>query len=92
MNRELWWRVLQVAIIAPYIYKLSSEADNDYFNVGLKMVAGSIIIMNLKPLIVQAAPLLRAVADATAQASTKDSLTAEQKAGAVDVEFVDETV
>ena len=91
MNRDLWFRILQVIVVAPYIYKLSAETDNDYFNIGLKLVAGSIIMMNLKPLLVQAAPLLKAVADMTATATEGGMLTEEQKAGAVDVEFVKQT-
>ena len=87
MNRDLWFKILQVAVVAPYIYKLSAEAQNDYFSVGLKLVAGSIVLMNLKPLIVEAAPLLRAVADATATATEGAKITDAQKAEAVDVEF-----
>lgn len=66
MNRDLWFRLLQVAVVAPYVYKLSGESKNPYFGVGLKMVAGSIIIMNVKPIVQAAAPLVKLLADAAA--------------------------
>jgi len=47
MNRETWFRILQVAVVAPFIYTLSDEEKNSYFKLGLKLVAGAIIIMNV---------------------------------------------
>lgn len=50
MNREVWFRVLQVAVVAPWLYQISSKTDQPYFRIGLKLVAGSIIMLNVKPL------------------------------------------
>ena len=85
MNRDLWTRLLMVGVAAPYLYKLSKKEQNDYFNVGLKMLAGVIIVTNIKPILVQAAPVLKVLSDAAVnQART---LTAEVKAEAIDGEF-----
>ena len=78
---------MQVAVVAPYIYKLSRESDNDYFNVGLKLVAGSIVVMNVRPILVEAAPVLKVLADATMNAAKQNAISAEQRASAVDAEF-----
>ena len=50
MNREIWFRILQVAVVAPWLYHLSGSTKSPYFRVGLKLVAGSIIMLNVKPL------------------------------------------
>lgn len=68
MNRELWFRILQVAVVAPYAYKLSRESDNVYFAIGLKMVAGSLVLANARPILQGIAPVIKVLADATAEA------------------------
>ena len=50
MNREIWFRILQVAVVAPWLYYISTETKSVYFRTGLKLVAGSIIMLNAKPL------------------------------------------
>ena len=51
MNREIWFRILQVAVVAPWLYHISRRSGTTpYFRVGLKLVAGSIIMLNVKPL------------------------------------------
>jgi hypothetical protein len=51
MNREAWFRVLQVAVVAPWLYHISTkQTHSPYFRVGLKLVAGSIVMLNVKPL------------------------------------------
>jgi len=50
MNRQAWFRLLQVAVVAPYLYHLSRN-EKGYFGVGLKLVAGSLIAMNIQPLL-----------------------------------------
>ena len=50
MNREVWFRILQVAVVAPWLYHISNKTEQAYFRVGLKLVAGSIIMLNAKPL------------------------------------------
>lgn len=50
MNREVWFRILQVAVVAPWLYYISNQTKQQYFRVGLKLVAGSIIMLNIKPL------------------------------------------
>jgi hypothetical protein len=52
MNREVLFRVLQVAVVAPWLYHISQKSDTSpYFSIGLKLVAGSIIALNAKPLL-----------------------------------------
>ena len=53
MNRAMWFRVLQVAVVAPYLFRVSQK-EKGYFGVGLKLVAGSIVAMNIVPLIADA--------------------------------------
>ena len=50
MNRAVWFRILQVAVVAPWLYSISGKTSSTYFRVGLKLVAGSIIMLNIKPL------------------------------------------
>lgn len=50
MNRAFLQRLLMMAVVAPYLYKLSSREDG-YFSIGLKLVAGGIIVANIEPLI-----------------------------------------
>ncbi len=86
MNREIWFRLLQVAVVAPFIYTIS-EKQTGYFRLGLKLVAGSIVIMNIEPLLRDLQPLIQAAAEFKANA---DRLTAEQKEGAIEGEFTPE--
>ncbi len=83
MNREIWFRILQVAVVAPFIYTLS-EKQTGYFKLGLKLVAGSIVIMNIEPLLKDLQPLIQAAAQMKLDA---DSITADQKASAIEGEF-----
>lgn len=85
MNRELWNRILQVAIVAPYVYALSRREKNEYFSVGLKLVAGGIVIANLQPLIREAAPVLKVLADAAMQSNR--TIDANTRAKAIDGEY-----
>ena len=51
MNREVLFRVLQVAVVAPWLFHISQKRDTSpYFAIGLKLVAGTIIALNAKPL------------------------------------------
>lgn len=84
MNRDIWFRILQVAVIAPFLYTISEQQKNAYFKLGLKLVAGSIIIMNVEPLIQDLQPVINA---AMKLKSDADALTAQSKANAVDGEF-----
>jgi len=83
VNRELWFRILQVAVIAPYLYSIS-EKQTGYFRLGLKLVAGSVVLMNVEPLMRDLQPLIQAAAKLKADA---DSLSAEQRASAIEGEF-----
>jgi len=83
VNRETWFRILQVAVIAPYLYSIS-EKQTGYFKLGLKLVAGSVVLMNIEPLMRDLTPLIQAAAKLKAEA---DSMTAEQKASAIEGEF-----
>ena len=50
MTRDVWFRILQVMVVAPWLYHVSNKSSSTYFKVGLKLVAGSIIMLNIKPL------------------------------------------
>ena len=56
MNREMWLRILTVAVVAPYLYKLSGK-ERGYFSVGLKLLAGGLIAINVAPLMQDAKTL-----------------------------------
>ena len=49
MNREMWLRILTVAVLAPYLFK-QSQKETGYFGVGLKLLAGGLIALNIPPL------------------------------------------
>lgn len=86
MTREFIFRLLTVGVIAPYVYEVSKEQESDYMSFGLKMVAGSLIMMNIKPILVEAAPLLKMIADASIrEAKTITTIQAEP----VDAEFTE---
>ena len=51
MNRQLWFRILQVAVAAPWLFQVSNKADNVYFRIGLKMIAANLVIINAPHLI-----------------------------------------
>ena len=59
MDKDTWFRILQVAVVAPFIYSVS-EKQNGYFKLGLKLVAGAIIIQNIVPLFDEVKPLILA--------------------------------
>jgi len=70
MNREMWLRILTVAVVAPYLFKQSAK-ETGYFAIGLKLTAGALIGLNIVPLLedakvlrAQAAGLLNQVAAA----------------------------
>jgi hypothetical protein len=84
MNQSLWFRVLQVAVAAPYIYSISEQQKNPYFRLGLKLVAGSILVMNLEPLWREAQPMIQAAIKMKAEA---DRISAAETANAIEGEF-----
>ena len=86
MNRETWFRILQIAIVAPFIYTISEQQKNAYFKLGLKLVAGSIIVMNIEPLIKDLQPLIQAAARLKIDA---DTISAQQKRNAIEGEFTE---
>lgn len=89
MNRELWFSLLQIAVVAPYLYHLSRETKSGYFDIGLKLVAGAIIMNNIRPVLVHGAPVIKAIADATAHASQNGMFSDAEKQSAIDAEFTD---
>lgn len=84
MNKETWFRILQVAIVAPFIYTLSEEQKNAYFKLGLKLVAGAVVVMNIQPLLQEAQPLIKAALRLQADAAKMDQ---QAKADAIEGEF-----
>jgi len=50
MNPDLIFRLLQVGVIAPYLFMASRE-QSPYFNVGLKLTAGTLVLLNAPVLI-----------------------------------------
>ena len=83
MNRETWFRILQVAVVAPFIYSIS-EKQTGYFRLGLKLVAGSIVIMNIEPIMKELQPLIEAAAKMQADAAR---LSEGEKEAAIEGEF-----
>lgn len=77
--------MLTVGVVAPYVYSLSRGEENEYFNVGLKLVAGSLVAMNIRPILVTAAPLLKIIADAAVNESK--TISADMRAQAVEGEI-----
>lgn len=49
MNRAMLQRILTVAVLAPYLYKQSAK-ETGYFAIGLKMLAGGLIVTNIPAL------------------------------------------
>jgi len=86
MNRETWFRILQLAVVAPFLYTMSEQQKNAYFKLGLKLVAGSIVVMNIEPVFRDLQPLVKAAAQIKINA---DALTAESKENAIEGEFSD---
>ena len=86
MNRETWFRILQIAVVAPFIYSISEQQKNAYFKLGLKLVAGSIVIMNVQPLFIQLQPLIETAMQMKADA---EKLSAQQKEKAIEGEFIE---
>lgn len=95
MNRAMWLRILTVAVVAPYLYKVSAK-EKGYFGVGLKLVAGGLIAMNVVPLIADAQTLKAQAQTIIANlAKAQDTLAKqnaarvvlEGKANAADAEF-----
>ena len=84
MNREIWFRILQVAVVAPFIYSMSEQQKNAYFKLGLKLVAGSIVIMNVEPLWNDLQPVIQAAVKFKADA---ERLSAQEKESAIEAEF-----
>ena len=84
MNRETWLRILQIAVVAPFIYKIS-EKERGYFRLGLKLVAGGIVLSNLPALLKELEPVIKAATKLTNEAAL---INAQEKANAVDGEIV----
>lgn len=49
MNRAMLQRILTVAVLAPYLYKQSAK-ETGYFAIGLKLLAGGLIVTNIPAL------------------------------------------
>lgn len=86
MNRETWFRILQIAVVAPFLYTISEQQKNAYFKLGLKLVAGSIVIMNVQPLFIELQPFIQA---AIKMKTDADKLTAQAKENAIEGEFIE---
>jgi hypothetical protein len=84
MNRETWFRILQIAVIAPFLYTMSEQQKNAYFKLGLKLVAASVVLMNVEPLMKDLQPVINAALKMKAEA---DQLSAVQKENAIEGEF-----
>lgn len=84
MNRELFFRLLQIAVVAPYIYRTANDMDSDYFRIGLKMVAGSIVVLNARPLFEAAKPTIKAALDYYVEAQKRNAV---DKTEAIDGEY-----
>lgn len=77
VNRNLLLNGLMVGVVAPYLYKIADKEDV-YFKLGLKMLAGTIAIVNLPPLIEEVKPLYQAAQMIKQQAEEKAKVQAEK--------------
>jgi len=96
MNREIWLRILTVAVVAPYLFKLSGN-ERGYFNTGLKLVAGGLVAANVVPLLKDFETIKTQTASFMAQvAAAQETLNKNQRvATTIDVEdgeFVESAV
>lgn len=82
----MFFRFLQIAVVAPYIFKASNDTDSDYFRIGLKLVAGSLVILNARPLLTAAIPTIRQAFDLYLQQSGYQK-TAPKVSETIDGEF-----
>ena len=73
MDRDTWFRILELAIVAPYLYTRSEKEKNLYFKVGLKLVAGALMIRALPPLMAKVQPLVEAAQKIAAQQTINKS-------------------
>lgn len=87
MNRELWFRLLQVAVVAPYVYTLSEKQDG-YFKLGLKLVAAAVLIRNIEPIARELAPLIQAAANMQAE---KERLADQANPDVIEGDFTETT-
>jgi len=79
MNRAMWLRILTVAVVAPYLYKLSGD-ERGYFAVGLKLLAGGLLAVNVVPLIADAKVLRQQASGFLQQvAAAQDTLNKNQR-------------
>ena len=93
MNREMWLRILTVAVVAPYLFKLSGK-ETGYFAIGLKLLAGGLVAINIKPLIADAEVLQKQASGFLKQvAAAQETLNKTQRVpttiDAEDAEFTD---
>lgn len=52
MNRELWFRALQVGVVAPFLFHIARRRTTPaYFQTGLRLVAVAIVIRNVPPIV-----------------------------------------
>jgi len=93
MNREMWLRILTVAVVAPYLFKLSGK-ESGYFGTGLKLVAGGLVAVNVVPLLKDFENAKAQAAGFMAQvAAAQETLNKNQRVAATidveDAEFVE---
>ena len=84
MNRMTWFRILQCVVVAPYLYHVSRDQESMYFELGLKALAGTVLFLNVPPLLAEAKPVIQAIVKLQEQAAKMNQT---QKANAIEAEF-----
>lgn len=46
----MYYQLLQLAVLGPWILKASNEIDSPYFRIGLKLVAGALMVSSVRAL------------------------------------------
>lgn len=67
-GREVWFSILQAAVLAPWLWREASQEKNAYFAIGLRLVGTAIFVANLPPIIAQAQTIADDYKAAKAQA------------------------
>ena len=80
MDRAMLLRILTVAVVAPYLYKVSTK-ETGYYSIGLKLLAGSLILTNVPQLLKDVDTMKNGAQAFIANLSKAQKTLAEQNAG-----------
>lgn len=74
-GRELWFSILQAAVVAPWLWQQAGKSDNQYFSIGLRLVGTAIFVSNIPPILAGARDIAAQYSDAKKSQTTADVLT-----------------